>query len=94
LITPVAKHALHNEPKTYTYHWTLPVGGDEKTYKGIEMYPLISTVINGSYENRSALEDVHSTSAPFGEFVKYLTLLYIRNLTTGDWRRKRSWEVR
>jgi hypothetical protein len=58
------------------------------------MYPLIWTVINRSYENRSALEDVHSSSAPFGEFVKYPTLLYIRNLITGDWRRKRSWEVR
>lgn len=84
-MTPVAKHALRNEPKTYTYHWTLPVGGDEKTYKGIEMCAsLIWKVINRSYENRSALEDVHSSSAPFGEFVKYLTLLYIRNLITGD----------
>ena len=39
VIDPIIKDSLNNEPKTTTYHWSLPVGGDEKTYKGLELYP-------------------------------------------------------
>jgi hypothetical protein len=39
LLTPEIKHSLDKEPKTLTYHFTLPIGGDEKTFHGLEMYP-------------------------------------------------------